>query len=198
MKGTPVGVAIELTLPKDPGHPASSRAEAARDGDFAALAEQHSTFMLRVAYSLLRNMHDAEDAVQEALLKLYRTGGWLQINDEKAFLARTVWRVALDVSTRRPRSTGPIEPQADFISPDDTPEQATADGDQRALLRRLIDALPEDLRLPLLLSAIDGMTSREVAAALSLNEATVRTRISRARAELKRRYESMQLHGGNR
>jgi len=80
---------------------------AERDQSFAELAERHAQFMFRVAHGLLRSVQDAEDAVQEALLRLYRTGGWQHMQDEKAFLARTVWRVGLDVIERRPKSTEP-------------------------------------------------------------------------------------------
>ena len=62
---------------------------------------------------------------------------------------------------------------------------------ERELLRRLIDALPEELRQPLVLCAIEEMTSREVAVAMGIPEGTVRTRVMRARAELKRRFEAM-------
>ena len=65
-----------------------------------------------------------------------------------------------------------------------------ADHAERALLRRLIDGLPEELRQPLVLSAIEEMTSREVAIAMGIPEGTVRTRIMRARTELKRRFEA--------
>jgi hypothetical protein len=44
------------------------------DTRFTALAEEHARFLFRVAHGLLRNPHDAEDAVQEALLRIYRTG----------------------------------------------------------------------------------------------------------------------------
>jgi hypothetical protein len=64
-----------------------------RDRLFAEMADRQARFMFRVAHGLLRSVQDAEDAVQEALLKLYRTDGWLRMEDEKAFLARTVWRV---------------------------------------------------------------------------------------------------------
>ena len=161
------------------------------DVRFADLAERHSRFMFKVAHSLLRNAHDAEDAVQEALLKLYRTGGWLHMDDEKAFLARTVWRVALDVAARRP-ATADQGARTELTSPAGTPEQLTAAADQRALLLELIDRLPEDLRQPLILCAIEEMTSREVAGVLGLTEGAVRTRVMRARAELKRRFELMQ------
>jgi len=167
---------------------------AGHDRQFAELARRQARLMFRVAHSLLRNVQDAEDAVQEALLKLYRTGGWLGMEDEKAFLARTVWRTGLDVLARRPRATEPLEDEAgrEFAAGATPADQSLADGDERALLRRLIDALPEELRRPLVLSAIEEMTSREAAAAMGIPEGTVRTRIMRARAELKRRFEAMQ------
>lgn len=176
---------------------------------FAALANEHSRLLFRIAFSLLRNAHDAEDAVQEALLRIYKSGcnreksglhnsAAEQIANEKAYLARTVWRAGLDIAACRPKRTESLDGLTDSHTtntprefPADLPtaEQALAEGDERALLRRLIDSLPEDLRQPLVLSAIEEMTSREVAAALSIPEGTVRTRIMRARAELRKRFQ---------
>ena len=166
-----------------------------RDRRFAELAERQAGFMFRVAHGLLRSVQDAEDAVQEALLKLYRTDGWLEMEDEKAFLARTVWRVGLDVVARRPKGTESLEDGAgrEFAAAGESAEQSVVAADQRALLRSLIDALPEYLRQPLVLSAIEEMTSREVAIAMGIPEGTVRTRVMRARAELKRRFEAMRM-----
>jgi len=101
--------------------------------------------------------------------------------------------VGLDVASRRPRATEPLDHEAgrEFAAAGKSAEESMADGDERALLRRLIEALPEELRQPLVLSAIEEMTSREVAAAMGIPEGTVRTRVMRARAELKRRFEAM-------
>jgi RNA polymerase sigma-70 factor, ECF subfamily len=166
---------------------------ATRDRRFAALAERHARFMFRVAYGLLRSVPDAEDAVQEALLKLYRGSAWLAMEDEKAFLARTVWRTALDHQARRPKSSDAISDVPELAARGGSPEQAVAEDAERALLGRLIDALPEELRQPLVLSAIEEMTSREVALAIGIPEGTVRTRLMRARTELKRRFDAGRL-----
>jgi RNA polymerase sigma-70 factor (ECF subfamily) len=177
---------------------AESRVEAldsaelsARDTEFAGLVERQSRLMFRVAYALLRNAHDAEDAVQEAFLKLYRGEAWRRMEDEKAFLARTVWRVALD---KRPPKAGTMTDVADIelVAAGESPEASAVDGQERARLRLLIDVLPEELRQVLLLSAVEEMTSREVGAALGIPEGTVRTRLMRAKAELKRRFEAGQ------
>jgi RNA polymerase sigma-70 factor (ECF subfamily) len=163
------------------------------DGRFAEMAERQARFMFRVAHGLLRNVPDAEDAVQEALLKLYRGDGWRAMEDERAFLARTVWRVGLDLMARRPRLTGSLEDEAgrEFRAAGETAEQTLVGHGQRELVRRLIEGLPEELRQPLVLSAVEEMTSREVAAAMGIPEGTVRTRVMRARTELRRRFEGM-------
>jgi RNA polymerase sigma-70 factor (ECF subfamily) len=162
-----------------------------REQEFSGIVERQARLMFRVAYSLLRNVQDAEDAVQEAFLKLYRGDAWRRMEDERAFLARTVWRVALD---RAPKAADRMDDVAgmELASAFGSPECSAAEKDERALLRRLIDCLPEKLRQPLLLSAIEEMTSREVAAVMGIPEGTVRTRIMRARAELKKRFEAME------
>jgi RNA polymerase sigma-70 factor (ECF subfamily) len=162
-----------------------------RDERFEEMVARQATFMFRVAFGLLRNRQDAEDAVQEAFLKLYRGEAWLRMENEKGFLARTVWRVALD---HLPRGTAQMSDAAEMqlAASGDSPEQNVVNGDERAVLLRLIDGLPEELRQPLVLSSVDEMTSREVAAAMGIPEGTVRTRVMRARAELKRRFLAMQ------
>src|SRR5260370_26991521 len=72
--------------------------EPQRSERFGEMVERQAKFMFQVAFGLLRNRQDAEDAVQEALLKLYRGEAWLRMENERGFLARTVWRGALDAS----------------------------------------------------------------------------------------------------
>ena len=164
-----------------------------RDEQFDELVGRQSRFMFQVAFSLLRNQQDAEDAVQEAFLKLYRGEAWLRMDNEKGFLARTVWRVALDHLPRAAERTLDVSEMELAASGGAgvSPEQSAVDKNERAVLRRLIDGLPEELRQPLVLSSVEEMTSREVAEAMGIPEGTVRTRVMRARAELKRRFVAM-------
>src|ERR1700733_14870740 len=67
-----------------------------RDERFEEMVARQARFMFQVAFGLLRNTQDAEDAGREGLLKVYRGEAWVRIENEKGFLARTVWRVALD------------------------------------------------------------------------------------------------------
>jgi len=193
--GEVVQFPVAVHLAED--EPANEADGAGRDRRFAEMAERQARFMFRVAHGLLRSVQDAEDAVQEALLKLYRTDGWLRMEDEKAFLARTVWHAGLDVIARRPRLTEGLEDEAgrEFAAGGESAEQSLVEHGDRELLRRLIDGLPEELRQALVLSAVEEMTSREVAVAMGIPEGTVRTRVMRARAELKRRFEAMRISG---
>lgn len=164
-----------------------------RDERFEEMVARQARFMFQVAFGLLRNTQDAEDAVQEAFLKLYRGEAWLRMENEKRFLARTVWRVALD---HLPKATERMLDVSDMqlVAPDaagGSPEQSAVDQGERAVLKRLIDGLPEELRQPLVLSSVEEMTSREVAEVMGIPEGTVRTRVMRARTELRRRFVAM-------
>ena len=166
----------------------ATRAATDENAEFRALVERNTTFAFRIANGVLRSREDAEDAVQEIFLKLYRTGAWKKIEDERAFLARTVWREAIDRLPKREQET--LTPQhEDLASHADSPESSAMQSGERALLRSLIDKLPADLRQPLVLSALDELNSREIAHIMGIPEGTVRTRLQRARTELKRQFD---------
>lgn len=157
------------------------------DDRFADLVVRQSRFVFRVAFAVLRNAQDAEEVVQD--FKLHRTGAWRQMEDECAFLARAAWRLAVD---RRPRLRAvPVVDQ-----PLASHEQSVIDGDLCATLHRLIDALPEELRQPLALSALEELNSRQIAEVLEIPEGTVRTRLMRARQVLKEKLAARM--GGRR
>lgn len=159
----------------------------AREARFAALVERQSRFVFRVVYAILRNTHDSEDAVQETFLKLYRTGKWEGMNDERAFLARTAWRIAVDKLPKSRREAPDPELPSIAISPEDAAIRA----DWNAVIHRLVDALPEELRQPLALSTVEELSSREVAQAMGIPEGTVRTRLMRARQILKQKVTAL-------
>jgi RNA polymerase sigma-70 factor (ECF subfamily) len=152
---------------------------------FAALVERQSRFVFRVAYAALRNSHDAEDVAQEVFLKLYRSRDWQQIKDERAYLARMAWRVSIDKRKRVQETREALN--EDAASLEQTPEQLALEANWSAVVHLLMDALTEELRLPLALSAVDELTSAEIAAMLGIPEGTVRTRLMKAREVLKQK-----------
>jgi len=151
---------IELTQPIALQPELAAREEAAaREVRFAALVERQSRFVFRVAYSVLRNTHDAEDTVQETFLRLYRTGAWEAVENERAYLARTAWRIA--VGKLRNKRDEPLRPE--WPSHGESPEGAALTADWSAAIHRLVDALPEELRQPLALSTVEELSSQEIA-----------------------------------
>lgn len=156
---------------------------------FTAFVQRQSRFVFRVAYAVLRHAHDAEDVVQEVFLKLYRNGAWEKMQNERAFLARTAWRVALD---RLPNPSSMSEADTEVPSSNPTPEENAIAGDWHDKVHRLIDGLPEDLRQPLALSTIQELSSGEIGTILGIPEGTVRTRIMRARHLLREKLAAME------
>ena len=186
-----LGVSVDEAGPQAPAQPARTE----RDAAFAALVDRHARFLYRVAYGLLRNAEDAEDAVQETLLKLYRNNAWQAMEDEKAFLATAVWRAGLDrlstAGAKAMKHAADVS-EMEIASADLSPEESAVGAQARMVMKALIEALPELLRQPLVLSAVEGMRSHEVASVLGIPEGTVRTRVMRAKAELRKRFLAAQ------
>jgi RNA polymerase sigma factor (sigma-70 family) len=168
-----------------------------RDEVLEDLVRQHSLLVYRIAYAALRSHHDAEDATQETFLRVLRYSSKLAtVEDPKTWLARIAWRVAVDRSKQRGRKReipldNPAKPVAEVSSGDAPADQAMHNSQVGTLLERLITALPEKLREPLILSAVEEMSPREVAATLGINEAAVRSRVFRARQILKEKLAEL-------
>ena len=125
-----------------------------QDSLFAALVDRQSRFVFRVVWAALRNVHDAEDVVQETFLKLYRSGAWTSMEDERAFLAKAAWRLAMD----RIRANRKAGSSLEFTEPAHNRERAVIVADWNATVQRMIDRLP--LRKATTLVSADGVTKR--------------------------------------
>jgi RNA polymerase sigma-70 factor (ECF subfamily) len=163
------------------------------------VVHEHSRVLYAIAFSLLRNHHDSEEAVQETFIRFWRhRGRWALIRNRRAWLARAVWRAALDI--RRARrvqadSSISLSESARAISrlraaglPAD---EIAARAEMAALLDRMIESLPEDLRHPLELSLAEELSSREISAILGVPEGSVRQRLWRARQILREKLAAL-------
>jgi RNA polymerase sigma-70 factor (ECF subfamily) len=72
-----------------------------------------------------------------------------------------------------------------------SPEQALTSANERAAVHALIDSLAEELRIPLVLSAMEELNSRQIGEILGIPEGTVRTRLQRARQILREKLTSL-------
>jgi RNA polymerase sigma-70 factor (ECF subfamily) len=163
------------------------------DAEFSALVQRQSRFVFKVAYAVLLNSYDAEDAVQETFLKLYRNPGWQHAENERAYLARVAWRIAIDHKRRSSSSPAAVaDPQAlDLLASSRLgPHDTISEANQLAAVHALIDSLAEELRVPLVLSAFEELNSREIGEVLGIREGTVRTRLQRARQMLRQKLTS--------
>jgi RNA polymerase sigma-70 factor (ECF subfamily) len=160
---------------------------AARRREFEARLAECGPLAYRVARGVLRNDADAEDVAQEALLRAYRR--FDRLRDPLRFrgwLVRIVFRLALDrarsAKRRELRETEWAQPARRAAPPN--AEELAASSEFQAHFERALEALPEKLRLVLLLAAMEGHTLEEVAAMLGLPVGTVKSRLFVGRRKL--------------
>jgi len=161
-----------------------------------SLVRDHSRLVFKIAYSVLRNHADAEDAAQETFLRALRYERDLpKVEDAKAWIARVAWRVAVGRARRMPvvamseeETTAVLERMPADAAPMD---DSLIDGQMLALLQQLITALPDELRDVITLSTVQEMNSNEIAQVLAIPEGSVRTRQMRARQLLKEKFAAL-------
>lgn len=167
--------------------------------DLAAMLQRHATLLFRVAHSVLRNAHEAEDVVQDTFVRVLQHRGDLPgVREQRVWLIRIAWNLALD-RTRRVRPESMAAGFAESLSAKLVPADRALDEAER--LRRVLramDALPREERAALLLSAVDEMSTAEVAAVLRKSESAVRALLFRARGRLKQRLAEMEKKGAPR
>jgi RNA polymerase sigma-70 factor, ECF subfamily len=171
----------------------------AKEDELELLVREHARLVYRIAYSVSRNPQDAEDATQETFLRVLRHRRKLaSVKDPLAWLARIAWRVAIERKKKLPDV--PIEEVAEVVtalrSRITSADDALLETEMSLVLENLILLLPTKLRDPLTLSTIQELTPAQVASALGINDAAVRSRIFRARQILREKLAA--LLEGNR
>jgi RNA polymerase sigma-70 factor (ECF subfamily) len=150
-----------------------------------ALVGQYASTLYRVAFSILRNPSDAEDAVQEAFLRVLRHRETLgEIRDHRVWLIRIVWNIVLDRKRRaktRPETDDVAELARVLPARGLSAEQRAAAAQHHAHVLSCVDQLPAKEREVMVLSAFEELTSVEIASVLGITESSVRSRLFRAR-----------------
>ena len=191
------------TAPAEPTAPISDEELAGRigrgdTGAFEALMRRHNRRLYRVARAILNDDGDAEDALQEAYLAAYQRIGTFQAKSTlSTWLTRIVVNAALQRlrTSKRQRVVVPLigaerDEENDIMTTSDgtkpaTPERAAMRAEMRRLLEREIDNLPVAFRTVLILREVEEMSVEEAAECLDVPAATVRTRLFRAKAQLR-------------
>jgi RNA polymerase sigma-70 factor (ECF subfamily) len=157
------------------------------------VVREHARLVYRVAYSVLRNHHDAEDVAQETFVRVLRWRKKLEaIRDWKAWLATIVWRIAVDRTRKTPtQALEQIERASDPPTVVNTAEERVLAAEMSRLLERTIAALPGQLRDVITLSSLQELSPVEIGEVLGIGEAAVRSRLFRARKILKDKMASL-------
>jgi RNA polymerase sigma-70 factor (ECF subfamily) len=167
----------------------------AEEIDFEAAAREHRSFLLQIAVASTRNPTDAEDVVQEALMRGFRgikrfrgdcpLRMWLSrivvrvaINHHKS-LGRRLKRLIFFADLEKVHDDGSVQ---EFEPPD---ESGIFDREALMDIRKHVGRLPDEFRMPLVMLAVEGLTIPEIAGILEIPEGTVKSRIFYARKRLK-------------
>jgi RNA polymerase sigma-70 factor, ECF subfamily len=153
-----------------------------------ALVAEYSATLYRVAYSVMRNAAEAEDAVQEAFVRVLKNQDKLgEIRDARVWLIRITWNVVLD-KKRRSKTRPENDDIADFArvlpTSDRRADDSLISSQEHRRILELIDRLPHKERETLLLSAVEELSTVQIAAVLGTTESSIRSRIFRARRQL--------------
>ena len=162
--------------------------------DFDALVFAHGRFVVSVAYSVVRNSEDAEDVAQETFFRAFRAGDLGKVEHMRAWLGRIAWRLALSRSRNQSRDQRRIhsdELLRTLPSQEAGAEELLIRKERGALLERILQSLPCDLRETFVLLAVDEMTSRSAAEILGIPESSVRNRLFRARGLIKEKLAAL-------
>ena len=162
---------------------------------FEVLVLPHLDAAYRFARWLSRSPSDADDLVQEAILRAFRAFDALRGSDVKAWLLTIVRNCHLTaVKQQQRRGLVPLPDEHDpqdghamtATTPD--PESLTMRRDEERTLNRLLSSLPDEHREVLMLREIEEMDYRQIAAVTNVPIGTVMSRLARARAALKARW----------
>jgi len=159
---------------------------------FELLMRRYNERVYRAARSILRDEQEAEDVMQQAYVNAFTH--LRQFNGSARF-STWLMRIAINESLARVHRQGRYEAFDDEVTnvepfmsrnPSEDPERQAFTGELRGLLEWAIDTLPDGMREVFVLRDVEGLSTSEAAESLDVSEDVVKTRLSRARAALRR------------
>jgi RNA polymerase sigma factor (sigma-70 family) len=146
----------------------------------------HADAAYNLARWLARDEHDAQDVVQESVLRAFRAFGQFHGADARCWLLTIVRNTCYTLLRKRGAEPTSLasDDGAEFSSPDADPQLLLLRSADNELVRAAIDALPADFREVIVLRELEGLAYKEVAQVTGLPIGTVMSRLSRARGRL--------------
>ena len=154
--------------------------------------------LYRLALRITLNPADAEDVVQETMIKVWnRRERWDEIESMEAFCLTICRNISLDKMRKMENLSQSLEEGQDApdLSYASNPEEQAMQQDRIALVRKLIDRLPEKQRSIMLLRETEGKSYKEIAAIMEISEEQVKVNLFRARQTIKQRYIETENYG---
>jgi len=156
--------------------------DADADREFEERLRDSSRLAFSIAYNVLRNRADAEEVAQDAFARAFRSFGQLRDRERfRSWLTRMTWRLAVDRWRTDRRRTAREDASAAAAPRIVNTEEVAIARERSAHVWLAIDNLPDKLRMVVVLSAIEGHDTREVAGLLDIPEGTVKSRLFSAR-----------------
>ena len=157
---------------------------------FNDLVQVHQILIFNICLRILRDGQAAEDATQETFISAWQhLDGWS--GPARPWLVRVAVNKSRDELRRRARrnlyslDTGPAGASVDVVDTRPGPEKATMDRSVWKSIEIAMDQLPADQRIVVTLSDIEGLDYHEIASATRVSLGTVKSRLSRARSNLR-------------
>ena len=167
-------------------------------GAFEELVKRYDRKLFRIAQHVTQNREDAQDVVQEAFLKVFRNLGqfredslfstWLvriTINQSLMKVRKAHTKLEVCIDRDSPAETGQSAPEFADWAPN--PEERYRSSELRAILRKALNTLQPTLSLVFVLRDIEGLSTEQTSEVLDLSQAAVKTRLMRARLQLRDR-----------
>jgi RNA polymerase sigma-70 factor, ECF subfamily len=168
-------------------------------GAFERAVLPHLDDAYAIARYLLRDEHDAQDAVHDAFLRALRFYDPFTVADARAWLLTIVRRCCFDWRSRRQSERSTMHGELELRSvadPSPGPDAAASASALRAVVTRALDSLPDDQREILVLREMQQLSYREIAQVVGLPIGTVMSRLSRARRRLQQTLGPVQESAG--
>ena len=168
--------------------------EQALSGDaraFEMLMEKHERKMYAVALRMCANREDAQDCLQDAMLRIYKA---LPSFKGQSSFSTWAYRITMntcldDLRRKKVRQASSVDQLIELgwspTDENDTPERHADNAELRRSLSRAIQSLPEEMRAAIVLRDVQGFSYDEIAETLNTNVGTVKSRISRGREKLR-------------
>ena len=157
--------------------------------------------LFRLALRITLNRADAEDVVQETMLKVWnRRDSWAELESIEAYCLTICRNLALDKMKRAEHQNTSLEEggggdeHADY-SYASNPEEQAVQRDRVELVRKLMSQLPEKQRTCMQLRDMEGKPYKEIADVIGITEQQVKINIFRARQTLKLKFQQLEQHG---